>query len=72
MEIFGVIGCGFGPDYGKVIPLILGALVLLVSVVVGMVVVAMRRGRARRGAAARSWTGSFLPAEERDTVMRRK
>lgn len=50
MEILGVLGCGFGPDYGKVIPLILGALALAVAVVVALVL-AMRRGRARRPAA---------------------
>jgi uncharacterized membrane protein len=48
MEILGVLGCGFGPDYGQVIPLIVGALVLVVLVVVALVVVAMRRGRAHR------------------------
>jgi len=51
MEILGILGCGFGPDYGQVIPLILGALGLVVAVVVAVVIVAMRRGRARRRAA---------------------
>jgi len=72
MEILGVLGCGFGPDYGQVIPLIVGALVLAVTVVVCLVVVAMRRVRARRGAAVRSWASSFVPAKERGTVVRRK
>lgn len=49
MEILGVLGCGNGPDYGKVIPLISGALALAVAVVVALVL-AMRRGRARRPA----------------------
>jgi hypothetical protein len=48
MEILGVLGCGFGPDYGQVIPLILGTLVLVVAVVVAGLIVAMHRGRARR------------------------
>ena len=43
MEILGVLGCGFGPDYGKVIPLIVGALVLAVTVMVGLVVVTLQR-----------------------------
>jgi hypothetical protein len=37
--------------HGKVIPLILGALGLVVAVVVAVVIVAMQRGRARRRAA---------------------
>ena len=48
MEIQGILGCGFGPDYGEVMRVILVSVGLIVAVVVTGVTVAIRRERTRR------------------------